>query len=220
MRRKVNKAKLQPKNWKTLGLHLLSILLFLAVSIWLVGVWMDYYTRHGEAVEVPDVTRMRIDRAIETLESDGFRYEIIDSVFREDAQRMDVVEQDPYPGSFVKKNRMIYLTVNALEKPRVSLPRLQHKPLNLARILLKNSGLQVGDIYYKKTLIGDGLVLAGLVRGDTVQAYSYVEKGSKIDLLVSIRPGVDDYMDSLGNFISPQTFEEEDAYDNDPIYED
>ena len=44
-------------------------------------VWLDIYTRHNEAVVIPDVKGMTIEEAAPFLAEKGIRYNIIDSVF-------------------------------------------------------------------------------------------------------------------------------------------
>ena len=44
-------------------------------------VWLDIYTRHNEAVVIPDVKGMTIEEATPFLAEKGIRYNIIDSVF-------------------------------------------------------------------------------------------------------------------------------------------
>ena len=44
-------------------------------------VWLDIYTRHNEAVVIPDVKGMTIEEAAPLLAEKGIRYNIIDSVF-------------------------------------------------------------------------------------------------------------------------------------------
>lgn len=189
-------------------LNFVGVVIVFLLIIWGLNSWMHSYTKHGETIEVPDITKVRLDKAIEILEEGGFRYEVIDSVYRDNFKKMDIVEQDPIGGSFVKKGRRIYLIVNALDKPKVPMPRLTNKSLSLAKVLLKNSGLRLGNIENKKTTLGDGLVLAQMRNGDTIRPYSLVVKGTAIDLIVSIKTDPTDVFDEFGNLIEPTLSEE------------
>lgn len=199
------------KNILTVSKHVAAVILLSVLGIFLLNQWLNIYTRHGEKVEVPSLTGMRIDKAISILEEQNFKYLIIDSVYRDKLKKMDVAEQDPQAGSWVKKERTIYLTINALDKPTVQVPRLVNKSFSLASALLKNSGLQLGRVEYKKTILGDGLVVGQFYRGDSIQPYALVEKGAKIDLVVSIKPEEGDEFDEFGNLII-RDFSE--GYDN------
>jgi beta-lactam-binding protein with PASTA domain len=189
---------------KLLAINFALVIVVIIVAIFIVNRWMHKFTRHGQSIEVPSVIGVRIDKAIDVLEEGNFRYEIIDSVYRDNLKKMDVAEQDPAAGSFVKKGRKVYLIVNSLDKPKVQVPRLQNKSINLAKVLLKNAGLKLGNVTTKKTTLGDGLVLAQFYRGDTLSPYSWIEKGAKIDLLISVKPGENDIMNEYGEYISPE----------------
>lgn len=191
------------RNYLIVTLNILAAFIAFVIVIWGINTWMHSFTRHGEAIEVPNLIGVRMDKAIEMLEDGKFRYEIIDSVYRDSMKKMDIVEQDPAAGSFVKKGRKIYLIVNSLDRPKVQVPRLTNKSLNLAKVLLKNAGLRVGNIETKKTIFGDNLVLAQLYHGDTIRPNTMVYKGTAIDLIVSIKPEANDVFDENGNLILP-----------------
>ena len=76
-------------------------------------VWLDIYTRHNEAVVIPDVKGMTIEEAAPFLAEKGIRYNIIDSVFSKDVDPGAIVEIVPTPGSKVKEGRIVFVTINA-----------------------------------------------------------------------------------------------------------
>ena len=43
--------------------------------------WLDSYTRHNEAVVVPDVKGLGMEEAAEFFKNSNLRYNVIDSVF-------------------------------------------------------------------------------------------------------------------------------------------
>jgi beta-lactam-binding protein with PASTA domain len=71
-----------------------------------------------------------------------------------------------------------------LAKPKVKVPMLVDQSLNLATVLIKNSGLEVGNIEYKYDEIGNNLVVTQSINGMEVPAGKMVTKGTRIDLLV------------------------------------
>lgn len=186
---------------KAILLNIALALVVLIIAFWGTTIWMKKYTRFGEALEVPDVYGMRIDKAIVLLESEKFLVEVIDSVYRPDLEKMDVADQDPKPGSMVKSGRKIYLTINSLDKPKVNAPRLKNVSFNLAKALIKNAGLRLGQVTTYKTTLGDGLVLEQFYRGDTLYPNTLIEKGAYIDLLISINPQPGDSLDSRGFYV-------------------
>jgi eukaryotic-like serine/threonine-protein kinase len=188
---------------KAILLNIALALLVLILAFWGTTVWMKKYTRFGEAIEVPDVYGMRIDKAVEMLESEKFLVEIVDSVYRPDLEKMDVADQDPKPGSMVKSGRKIYLTINSLGKPKVNAPRLKNVSFNLAKALIKNAGLRLGQVSTYKTTLGDGLVLEQFYRGDTLYPNTLIDKGAYIDLLININPQPGDSLDYRGFYVPP-----------------
>ena len=60
-------------------LVLMIIVFFLLIALTLYG--LKLYTRHGKAVIVPEVKTMILPDALRILDREGFRYDIIDSLF-------------------------------------------------------------------------------------------------------------------------------------------
>lgn len=46
--------------------------------------WLSSYTRHNEAVVVPDVRGLKVEEAAEYFDRSNLRYNVIDSVFSND----------------------------------------------------------------------------------------------------------------------------------------
>lgn len=169
------------KNWLlNIGLGFVAI----GVFILLLFLWMNWFTNHNVAVQVPDIVGMKMEEAIQKLDDQGLRFEIIDSVYLEDMKKDAVTEQDPAAGSDVKPNRIIYLVVNALDKPKVKMPLLVDQSLTLAKVLIKNNGLELGNIEYIYDEIGNNLVMKQSINGMEVPAGKMITKGTRIDLVV------------------------------------
>lgn len=170
------------KNW---FLNIALALGGLAIFIWIVMLFLSWYTRHNVAVEVPNIKGQLIETAAQKLEDADLRYEIFDSVYNEDFKRNAVTEQDPPAGSKVKPDRIIYLSVNSLGKPKVKVPKLVDQSFTLAKALLKSQGLVLGNVEYRPDEIGDNLVIGQMYRGAPLPAGKMLEKGSVIDLVVA-----------------------------------
>ncbi len=164
-----------------LGLALVASLL----ALWLIFLGLNFYTRHNEHVDVPNVKGEKIETAIEKIESAGLRYEIFDSVYSDDFKKDAITEQDPDPGSKVKPGRIIYLTLNSLDVPMVKVPKLTDQSLALTKAMIKSAGFKLGEITYKHDAIGNNLVIEQLHKGDNVPPGKMLEKGSVIDLVVA-----------------------------------
>ena len=167
---------------KNLAIIIALVIALVLLTFYFIGI----YTGDNESnLEVPKVVNMRIDKAKKALEEEGLRYEIIDSVYSNAYKRMAVTEQDPAAGSEVKPNRKIYLIINSMSKPQVKMPRLVNKSFNLAKVLIKNSGLKLGEVTETYSELGNGFVIEQSYKGKPVEMNDMIEKGSTIDLLVS-----------------------------------
>jgi len=155
-----------------------------SVFILLLFLWINWFTNHNVVVQVPDIVGINMQEAIEKLDDVGLRFEITDSVYLENMKRDAISEQDPIAGSDVKPNRIIYLVVNALDKPKVKMPMLVDQSLTLAKALIKNNGLELGNIDYVYDEIGNNLVTKQSINGMEVPAGKMITEGTRIDLVV------------------------------------
>jgi len=167
---------------KSFRINLLLIVVTIFIVVMITFFSLNLYTRHGEGIPVPQLKGLQIEKAMEVLKEQGFDYKI-DSVYVLDQQPGAVVEQDPDPGTNVKENRTIYLTVVTRLAPPVSLPDLTPYTYREAVATLSNYGLKVGDTIYKADIARDR-VLEVRFSGQPIAAGSKIPKGSKVDLVL------------------------------------
>jgi beta-lactam-binding protein with PASTA domain len=170
---------------KNLLINLLLAAVASLLALWLIFMGLNFYTRHNESVDVPNVKGEKIETAIEKIENAGLRYEIFDSVYSDDFKKNTITEQDPDPGSKVKPGRIIYLTLNSLDVPMVKVPKLTDQSLALTKAMIKSAGFKLGEITYKHDAIGNNLVIEQLHNGDHIPPGKMLQKGSVIDLVVA-----------------------------------
>ena len=106
----------------------INLLLVIVVSCGVVyGVlaWLDSYTRHNQAVVVPDVKGMKLEDAAEFFGNNKLRYNVIDSVFSKDVAPGSIVELVPGVGSKVKEGRIVFVTINALTSQMAVIPEVE-----------------------------------------------------------------------------------------------
>ena len=107
---------------------LLMVLALVALG-YIALLFIDVFTSHGQQVQVPDVRNMPLEKAIDILDDAGLRWEISDSsTFYENYKPGTVIDQDPKAKSYIKKIRIVYLSVNAMHAPIVPLPKLSAMP--------------------------------------------------------------------------------------------
>lgn len=123
----------------------LGILLLLAGTLYVMvdKVIMPNYTRHGTSIEVPNVQNQPASSARTELQELGLRIEEQEGQYNPNIPRNVVVDQSPAPGTPIKPNRRVYLTLNRGEVPTVVLPDLSGTSKRLARSRLEGRGLDV-----------------------------------------------------------------------------
>ena len=107
-------------SFKTNKYFWLNLIAMMAVVILLLfGVlkWLDVYTRHGEAVVVPDVKGMTVGGAEMLLRNHGLVCVVSDSNYVKNKPAGSILELNPSAGQKVKEGRTIYLTINTLDVP-------------------------------------------------------------------------------------------------------
>ncbi|MDH6305718.1 hypothetical protein M2459_002526 [Parabacteroides sp. PF5-5] len=136
--------------------------------------WLDSYTRHNEAVIVPDVKGLNVEEADRFFQSKGLRYTVIDSVFSKSVKPGAIVEITPSSGSKVKEGRIVFITVNAMTSQMAEIPEVEDMSFRQAYALLRSRGFEnIETVYvsgvYKDLAIGIELRGRLLNRGEMVQ---------------------------------------------------
>jgi beta-lactam-binding protein with PASTA domain len=153
--------------------------------IMLLLLWLNIYTRHGQARPVPDFIGLTIEQSDSLARKKRMKYQVIDSVYVYTTlvPRGCVAEQNPKPGFKVKKWRNISLTINAFRPEMVPMPNLIDLPLRQAKALIEGSGLVMGKKSFKPDLSTD-VVLMQLHDGKEITANDSLQKGDVIDLVL------------------------------------
>ncbi len=169
------------KSWAFFKQVVLAIVIVLGLGFLLIN-FLDFRTRHGEEIEVPDLKKMKLEIAEEKLADLGVEALVLDTVdYKKDFPPFSIVEQDPEVGEKVKDGRKIYVKINAGGYAMVTLPDLEEKTYRQIQATFRALGLQEGEITYKPNLARD-LVLAARLNGKTLKKGDKVLKNSVIDL--------------------------------------
>jgi beta-lactam-binding protein with PASTA domain len=165
--------------FRHLGIALgITVLLLIGTMIWL-----RIYTHHGQTIAVPDLTGLTLDEVEDVTLSRHLRYEVVDSVFSSDMPRGTVLKQNPRANSKVKKNRKIFLSMNAVNPEMASMPRLVGLSIRQARLALQNAGLLLGEIQYRPDYAVNN-VLQQMHNDTVINEGTQITKGSVIDLVL------------------------------------
>jgi beta-lactam-binding protein with PASTA domain len=168
---------------KEFGKHLGIVALSGTIIIVLIFFALNLYTRHGNAFKAPDLTGLTEKQLSHLIEKKELRYTIIDSTFLEEATPGVVIEQTPSPGSLIKKNRKIFLTINSWSPEKVQVTYVMDYSIRNARVMLESFGLKVGELIYVPSEYTN-LVLGQHYQGKPVSPGTPLERGATIDLLV------------------------------------
>ena len=138
---------------------------------------------HNKHIMVPNYINVNISKIDSISEANNLRYVIIDSIFDRNREKGIVVNQIPKDSSHVKKNRCIYLTINAVKSKKISFPDIYDFSLRQAIRKLKQFDLEIGQLYYKPD-IAINKVLAFEINGIPINPGQELYVGSVIDLIL------------------------------------
>lgn len=164
---------------RNLGLAVVIVAGLVIVAL----IWMNFYTRHGQARPVPDFYGLSMNDAALLAKEKKLRYHIIDSIYTTQVPRGSVAEQNPKPGFKVKKWRNVALTINAFKPEMVAMPNLVDLTIRQASKVLESSGLEMGQRRFKPD-ISKNVVIEQLFRGRNINEGDSIQKGSTIDLVL------------------------------------
>ena len=175
------KNKIVQKNilFAIVGLLVFVELIFLALRV---------YTRHGQALSVPDFYGLKLEEVSKLADQTSLRYEIIDSTFILGQAPGTVVAQTPSVNTKVKSKRTIFLTINAVIPEKVEMPNLLNSPVRQAEAIILTRGLRIGIKRYVPNIAKD-FVLRQLYKNREIAPGTKVVKGSAIDLVVGMGSG-------------------------------
>ncbi|HPC98000.1 MAG TPA: PASTA domain-containing protein [Bacteroidales bacterium] len=165
--------------FKNLGIALAILAGLLLILL----LWLNIYTRHGQARPVPDFFGLSLEEAAKLAKKNKLHYQVIDSVYTNLVGRGCIADQNPKAGYKVKKWRRIVLTINALNPEMVEMPDLIGLPKRQALAVIQTSGLEAGQLRYVPDLSID-FVLKQMQDGRELQKGDKVQKGSVIDLVL------------------------------------
>ncbi|MBL7110798.1 MAG: PASTA domain-containing protein [Bacteroidales bacterium] len=141
------------------------------------------YTRHGQALSVPDLRGKFESEIMEILLEKELKYEIVDSVYNIAYERGTVVDQNPPPEFQVKKGRTIFLTINAIIPEMTRMPDVVGVSLRQARAIIETAGLKIGRLSYVPDIAVNN-VLQQKYKGNVIEEGDSIPKGAVINLVL------------------------------------
>lgn len=129
--------------------NILAMIVVVGALMFGVLKWVDVYTRHGEAVVVPNVKGMGVGEAEKIFRNRGLNCVVSDSTYVKDQPAGCILEYNPGAGQKVKEGRTIYLTINTLDIPLQIVPDVaDNSSLRQAEARILASGFKLSVIQY------------------------------------------------------------------------
>ncbi|MBL7093346.1 PASTA domain-containing protein [candidate division KSB1 bacterium] len=170
------------KWFKLIRFFIFLFLLLIFLYVIFDQIIMPVYTRHGQEIIVPDLTNLFFEDAREKLQLMGLK--IVEETKKFDVNNIFpigvVMTQTPKSDSKVKKGRRIYVIVSKGE-PSIEMPDLVTKSERNATFLLKNKGLELGEIIYEFS----DVFPAGVVADQNIPPATEIKPGMIVDLTIS-----------------------------------
>jgi beta-lactam-binding protein with PASTA domain len=124
--------------------NLLAMVVVAFLLIFIVLKALDAYTRHGQAILVPDAKGMSVCQAELLFRSKGLSCVVSDSVYVKGNPAGHVIDHLPAGGQKVKNGRTIYLTVNTSNVPLQLVPDVaDNSSLRQAQARILASGFRL-----------------------------------------------------------------------------
>ncbi len=169
---------------KKFYINLLLILLLCGVILWLTFRVLDRYTRHDKVFTMPDFVGQDF-RQVKYDYSKEFNFILIDSVYPKGQEPGSIYQQDPLPGSKIKRGRNVYAIIVAMTPEKTVMPNLKGISLREAIGRLESSGLDVDYLDYVSYSYKNNII-DQYYQGQPIAAGTELVKGSKIMLRVGI----------------------------------
>ena len=169
---------------KKFYLNLLIIVVLAGVLLWLTFKLLDKYTRHDEVYTMPDFVGQDYNQVRHDYAKD-FNFILIDSVYPRGQEPGSIFQQDPLPGSKIKKGRNVYAIIVAVTPEKTTMPEVRNLSLREAIGRLESAGLEVERLEYVSYQFKNNIV-DQYYQGKPIEKGTELVKGSNIVLHVGI----------------------------------
>lgn len=167
--------------------NILLILAILIVGFICVIFSLQAITRHGREFTLPDLTGMTVSEAQALTHRKHLRLIVNDSAYIRGMERGVIFKQNPDPGSKIKRDRRVLLSINSIIPKQIAVPYLVGYSLRQARTEIAACGLRLGRISYVEDIATNN-VLEQKYNGDVIQPGAKLESESCIDLVLGLNP--------------------------------
>lgn len=135
--------------------------------LFVVSVFLDFWTMHGSTAVVPDIRNRNYIDARDILAANGLTIEISDSVYDRNAAPGIVLESWPKPGAVVKEGRNVYVTVTAFSPKSVTISMPLTGSVSSRQAVSYLRGIGINDIHLEQVPSDYPDLVMGARFGDT-----------------------------------------------------
>lgn len=163
-----------------------ALVVMVGISIYVLY-WLDDYTEHGTFIVVPDLHHFTPEEAEVLATYNRLQTQVVDSLYDTNTKPGAVVDQYPAPHARVKKGHRIYLTVNATNPEKITIPRLQNSAYRQTLQTLEARGFRIGRLEFVPSEFPN-LVLGLKHDKQKVSPGTLLPKGAVIDIILGNDP--------------------------------
>lgn len=134
---------------KFFWINLIAMVGVVVIALFGVLKGLDVYTRHGEAVVVPNVKGMTVTEAGKLFRNHKLNYIVSDSTYVKEQPAGCILDYHPASGQRVKEGRTIYLTINTQNIPLQAVPDIaDNSSMRQAQARLLATGFKLTEHEY------------------------------------------------------------------------
>lgn len=133
-------AKKQKSGIHIIALNVVGIIIAAVVLGFMTMLFLQFYTRHYNSVEVPAIKGMSQEEARATLEGARLKMEVVDSVYNESLPPGVIMETTPSAGAIIKDKRTIYVVINNMQIKKAIVPDVYEVSRRQAEALIRRAG--------------------------------------------------------------------------------
>lgn len=167
---------------KKFYVNLIIIIVLFFVLLWFAFRMLKVYTRHDKVYTMPCFIGLDYHEVEHDYAGD-FNFILIDSVYPKGQEPGSIVQQDPLPGSKIKKGRNVYYIIVAETPEMTTMPNLKNVSLRQAIGQLYAKGLEVDRLEYED-YFAKNAIIKQYYNGSIIKPETELVKGSKIVLHV------------------------------------
>lgn len=178
-------------------MNFITIIVVAVLLVWLVGVvFLNYWTRHGEEIQMPQVKNLSVADAGRILRDGEFEVQL-DSIYSNDVAPGTVVRQIPPANSMVKRGGTAWLTYVCYSTKKAKVPEFVDGSLSAALSNFRSRGIENIEIVEVPSEQND-LVLGATYNGVELKPGMEIPVNARIVIKVGVSIHNDyEYNDSI-----------------------